>query len=135
MRQRSERQNEKNLKTQQDLLQAARKIVGRVGYASASIARIAEAADVSIGTCYLHFKSKEDLFDQLLPWCNIALSKYVARRTQGASCYMDFEERNIRAFLDYAVSEPSFVRVLIGRRSFSTARTARASSRSGSHTR
>ena len=42
-------------------------MVGRLGYAEASVARITELADVAQGTFYNHFESRQELLDQLLP--------------------------------------------------------------------
>jgi AcrR family transcriptional regulator len=50
------------LATRQRLLAAARELIEDGGYASASVAAIAERAGVASGTLYRHFTSKEDLF-------------------------------------------------------------------------
>jgi AcrR family transcriptional regulator len=50
------------LATRRRLLAAARDLIEEGGYASASVAAIAERAGVAAGTLYRHFVSKEDLF-------------------------------------------------------------------------
>jgi AcrR family transcriptional regulator len=50
------------LATRERLLAAARELIEEGGYASASVAAIAERAGVASGTLYRHFTSKEDLF-------------------------------------------------------------------------
>ena len=50
------------LATRQRLLAAARELIEDGGYASASVAAIADRAGVASGTLYRHFTSKEDLF-------------------------------------------------------------------------
>jgi AcrR family transcriptional regulator len=50
------------LATRQRLLAAARELIEEGGYASASVAAIAERAGVASGTVYRHFVSKADLF-------------------------------------------------------------------------
>ena len=50
-----------------DLLTAAAAIVGKHGYADASIARITKQAGIASGTFYIYFSSRQALFDQLLP--------------------------------------------------------------------
>ena len=109
----TKRQLEKNERTRQSILESALKVVGRVGYSRASIAKIAEGAGISAGTFYLHFESKNDLYDQLLPWCQIDLKEFVDDYLDGYRCYMDFEERSVRAFFNYLLVNPSFYRVLL----------------------
>jgi AcrR family transcriptional regulator len=50
------------LATRERLLAGARELIEEGGYASASVAAIAERAGVASGTLYRHFTSKEDLF-------------------------------------------------------------------------
>jgi AcrR family transcriptional regulator len=50
------------LATRQRLLAAARELIEDGGYASASVAAIAERAGVASGTVYRHFPSKAELF-------------------------------------------------------------------------
>lgn len=49
-----------------DLLAAAERIFARSGYHEATVTEIAEAADVAVGTFYLHFDDKDDIFTTLL---------------------------------------------------------------------
>ncbi len=53
-------------RTRTDLLTAARKIFAARGYHEASIAEITEAADVGVGTFYLHFRDKDEIFTTLI---------------------------------------------------------------------
>lgn len=110
---RSQKRLEKNERTREDLLTAALGVVGEMGYARASIAKIAEAAGLSTGTFYLHFPSKEELYDQLLPWANIRLTEMVPLKLKPGERYMAFEERNIRGFFDYIRMDLGFARVML----------------------
>ena len=53
-------------RTRAELLLAARKIFAERGYHEASIAEITQAADVGVGTFYLHFRDKDEAFNTLL---------------------------------------------------------------------
>lgn len=110
---RSQKRLEKNERTREELLQAALQVVGDMGYGRASIAKIAELAGVSTGTFYLHFASKDELYDQLLPWANIKLTQLVPLRLRPGERYMDFEERNIRGFFQYISKDRGFARVML----------------------
>ena len=43
--------------------EAATKIVGKYGYAEASVARITDEAGVAQGTFYNHFENRQELLD------------------------------------------------------------------------
>src|SRR5579884_2074551 len=53
-------------RTRADLLGAARQVFAAKGYHDTSIADITQAADVGVGTFYLHFRDKDDAFHTLL---------------------------------------------------------------------
>jgi len=48
------------------MLAAARKVFAERGYHEASIAEITTAADVGVGTFYLHFRDKDEIFTTLI---------------------------------------------------------------------
>jgi AcrR family transcriptional regulator len=48
------------------ILSAAERLIAREGYLQASMERIADSAEVSVGTLYFYFKNKEDLLVHLL---------------------------------------------------------------------
>ena len=60
------RHERRKRRTRQKLLDAARRVIARVGYEAVSVLDITEEADVSKGTFYLHFKDKEDLTRTLI---------------------------------------------------------------------
>ncbi len=60
------RGSRKRARTRADLLKAARQVFARRGYHDASIAEITEHADVGVGTFYLHFRDKDEIFSTLL---------------------------------------------------------------------
>jgi AcrR family transcriptional regulator len=53
-------------RTRADLLVAARHVFATHGYHDATITEITEAATVGVGTFYLHFHDKDDIFTTLL---------------------------------------------------------------------
>jgi AcrR family transcriptional regulator len=56
------RRDRRRVETRARLLEAARRVMARSGYERASIAEIAEEADLGFGTFYSHFESKEAVF-------------------------------------------------------------------------
>src|SRR5712692_4693554 len=53
-------------KTRTDLLEAAKRVISAKGYHDTRIADIATEADVGLGTFYLHFKTKNEIFVELI---------------------------------------------------------------------
>jgi AcrR family transcriptional regulator len=94
------------------LFESAASVVGAYGYADASIARITERANVAQGTFYRYFHSRQDLFDQLLPYVGADLIHALGERVAGARDIFDVEERGIRGFFDYLADHPGFYRLL-----------------------
>src|ERR1700758_4896470 len=55
-------------KTRVDLLEAAERVIAAKGYHQTRIADIATEADVGLGTFYLHFKTKNEIFIELIDY-------------------------------------------------------------------
>lgn len=91
---------------------AAAKVVGKYGYANATMKRIAKAAGIAEGTIYLYFESRQSLFDQLLPHEGAAMIKYVRDRIAGAKDIYEVEEMGFRAFFEFMKENAGFFRIL-----------------------
>jgi AcrR family transcriptional regulator len=102
---------ERNAWTKQKIFDAATKIVGRYGYAEASVARITEAAGVAQGTFYNHFENRQELLDQLLPKIGLDMVRFIRDRTGTASAAREEIER-FSAFFDFIREVPEFLRIL-----------------------
>jgi len=102
---------ERNAWTKQKLFDAATKMVGKYGYAEASVARITEEAGVAQGTFYNHFESRQELLDQLLPKIGIDMVQFIRSRTGTADAARQEIER-FAAFFDFIREVPEFLRIL-----------------------
>lgn len=103
---------EKNQKIKHDLLAAAAKVVGKVGYANAQVSRITALANVGQGTFYNHFASRQDLFDQLLPTLGAELLDFIRVRAADAVNPLEREKRSFKAFFEFLKQNPEFYRIL-----------------------
>jgi AcrR family transcriptional regulator len=65
------------------ILAAAKTAFATKGYAATTIADIARAAELSYGSVYWYFASKEDLFDALIAAEEAALRDHLARSLRG----------------------------------------------------
>jgi AcrR family transcriptional regulator len=102
---------ERNAWTKRRIFDAATKIVGKFGYAEASVARITEAAGVAQGTFYNHFENRQELLDQLLPKIGIDMVRFIRDRTSTAQTARQEIER-FSAFFDFIREVPEFLRIL-----------------------
>jgi AcrR family transcriptional regulator len=102
---------ERNAWTKQKIFDAATKVVGRYGYAEASVARITEMAGVAQGTFYNHFENRQELLDRLLPKIGIDMVQFISARTGIADAARQEIER-FSAFFDFIREVPEFLRIL-----------------------
>jgi TetR/AcrR family acrAB operon transcriptional repressor len=58
--------NTNNSEREERILEAAAKLIAHYGYDKTTVSDIAEEAGISKGAVYLHYKSKEELFDALI---------------------------------------------------------------------
>ena len=102
---------ERNAWTKQKIFDAATKVVGRYGYAEASVARITEEAGVAQGTFYNHFNNRQELLDQLLPKIGTDMVQFIRARSSSAHAARQEIER-FSAFFDFIGEVPEFLRIL-----------------------
>src|SRR3977135_506759 len=86
--------------TKRKISASASRIVGKHGYAEASVARITEEAGVAQGTFYNHFENRQELLDQLLPTIGIDMVRFIGERTGTAQTAREEVER-FSAFFDF----------------------------------
>lgn len=94
------------------LFRAAAYVVGKHGYANASIGRITERCGLAQGTFYLYFKSRQDLFDQLLPTVGEEMLAHVGKAVRGSRDFFELESRGLSAFFAYLMKNRGFFRIL-----------------------
>jgi AcrR family transcriptional regulator len=102
---------EKAIENRERLLHAAVEVIGLHGYAGATVTRIAERSGLAQGTFYLYFDSRQDLFDQLLPEVGGEALAYIREAVGDAPDFVTMEARGLKAFFQYVVRNPAFLRV------------------------
>lgn len=111
---RARREREKE-ERRQSILQAAREVFFQKGFYSATVDSVAERAEVSKGTVYLYFESKETLLAHLLLEGLEALVAYL-EEAYAADRVLSAEERMRRlgwAYLQFFQREPLYFRFLM----------------------
>jgi AcrR family transcriptional regulator len=94
-----------------EIVQAARRVIGELGFADASMERIAHEAGVSKGTIYLYFRNKEDHFHEIARHAAarlMALTDACVEMPDASIARDDFA----RAYVDFALGQPHLYRVM-----------------------
>ncbi|NYT39120.1 TetR/AcrR family transcriptional regulator, partial [Allopusillimonas soli] len=99
---------EKAENTRNTLLDAAVKIVGRLGYQGASIANITAHAKVAQGTFYNYFESRQDILDQLLPIMGRQMTEYIKSRMDPDTHGVEREKQRITLYFEFLAEHPWF---------------------------
>jgi AcrR family transcriptional regulator len=101
-------------KTRLDLLQAAERVISRKGYHLTRIADIAAEADVGLGTFYLHFETKNEIFIELIQDGASELLELIRRAKAGVSGPAEKLEITINTVLDAAAENRELFRIVFG---------------------
>lgn len=94
------------------LLKAAEKVIGEKGFSAASIADITREAGTALGTFYIYFPTKENVFHELVLAMGHATRATVSRAIAGASDRMSAEKAGLRAFLQFVHDRPALYRIV-----------------------
>jgi AcrR family transcriptional regulator len=95
------------------ILQTARDVFLRKGYAGAGMDEIAEAAGLSVGTVYLYFSNKPVLYLSLLDSAFENQEKALRRAALRGSTATDKVLKMAEAYADYFLREPEYFQALI----------------------
>jgi AcrR family transcriptional regulator len=95
------------------ILEAARRVIGEVGFAEASIDRIAEAAGVARSTLYVYFDGKEDLLNQCIAQLRVGLGERVQRAVEEATGTEERLAAFLAAHFDYVGAVREFFRAVM----------------------
>jgi AcrR family transcriptional regulator len=98
--------------TRERLLAAAESVFGDLGYHDASIVKITEAAGVAMGTFYLYFRSKKEVFDELLRDLNRRVRYTMSQASSQGETRLEQEVLGFRAFFRFTAEHPALYRVI-----------------------
>ena len=100
-------------KTRESLLRAAEKVFGEKGYYVASISEITQEAKVAMGTFYLYFRDKEDVFRALVRHMLELLRTHLRKHVAPATSQMDAERLGLKAFLSFVSRHKNLYRIVL----------------------
>ncbi|WP_376794559.1 TetR/AcrR family transcriptional regulator [Thermogemmatispora sp.] len=98
--------------TRQRILEAAEAVFGELGYYEASISEITRRAGVAQGTFYIYFRTKRDIFVELVKDLGRRLRESSASATAGLSNRLEIERQGFKAFFRFAAAHRSVYRIV-----------------------
>lgn len=102
----------RGLERRAKILAAAEQVIGEKGYAAASIADITRAADTALGTFYIYFSGKDELFRELVQDMGQATRAHAAARIASASNRLEAERAGLESYLMVIRDRPMQYRIV-----------------------
>jgi AcrR family transcriptional regulator len=94
------------------ILAAAEQVIGEKGFNAASIADITRAAETALGTFYIYFSGKDEVFRELVQDMGHATRTQAAARVAGASNRLEAERAGLEAYLTVVRDRPMQYRIV-----------------------
>ncbi len=91
------------------IMKAAMYVFSRYGYAEANIRKVAEKAGVSVGSIYLYFKNKEELYRSLIVEKRREMADMTATAVDTAQSATQALSNFLRLYLEYAKKHREFI--------------------------
>lgn len=98
--------------TRRKLLEAAEQVFADLGYHEASIVKITERAGIGLGTFYLYFDGKQQIFEELVIDLNRRVRHSMAEAMAGAADRIAAERAGFEGFFRFTAAHPALYRVV-----------------------
>ena len=96
------------------LLDAAEELFTTNGFHGTSISDICKKADCAVGTFYIYFDTKTDVYRYLMWKYQLTIKKLLAEHITGCSTRYDMEREGIKCFVKFAIENPNVYNVIWG---------------------
>lgn len=96
------------------LLEAADKLFNQGGFSGVSVSDICKEAHTAVGTFYIYFDSKTDLYRYLVEIYKRQIKRHLAVAIAGCTTRVEKEKAGIQCFIRYAVKNPNVYNIIWG---------------------
>lgn len=96
------------------LLEAADKLFNENGYFDVSVSDICKQAHAAVGTFYIYFDSKTDLYRYLVEIYKRQIKGHLAKAIESCETRAEKEKEGIKCFVRYAVKNPNVYNIIWG---------------------
>ena len=98
--------------TRRRLLEAAEAVFAASGYHEASIVKITEHAGIGLGTFYLYFDGKQQIFEELVVDLNRRVRHAMAEAMATAHSRIEAERAGFEGFFRFTAAHPALYRIV-----------------------
>lgn len=98
----------------QTILVEAEALFAEHGFSGVSISDICKAAHTAVGTFYIYFESKTDIYRYLVEKYKQDIRKELANSIAGCTSRLEIEREGIKCFIRYSMSNPSVYNIIWG---------------------
>lgn len=98
--------------TRRRLMEAAEEVFGIKGFYNTSIVDITQKAQVAMGTFYVYFPSKMEIFEELVKELSHNLRKEISQAVAGSTTRQEVEEKGFVAFFTYIKKHHNLYRIV-----------------------
>ena len=96
------------------LLDAAEELFTSNGFHSTSISDICKKADTAVGTFYIYFETKTDVYRYLMEKYKTEIKNHLSSSISGCDSRYERERKGIKCFIKYAVANPNIYNIIWG---------------------
>jgi len=96
----------------EQILRSAEVMIGEQGFTAASIADITRHAKTALGTFYIYFSGKEDVFRELVLEMGQLTRAVITKAVADAPNRLEAERAGLSAFLRFVAERPSLYRIV-----------------------
>ena len=107
-----ERREREKIERRKQILDAARRVLFQKGIIAASMNLIAKEAELSVGTLYLYFKNKEELFAALQREGLDILLEMIKNGGDKGKCPADSLEKMALAYYDFSREQKKYFEIM-----------------------
>jgi AcrR family transcriptional regulator len=98
--------------TKQKLLDIAEEIFGNKGYYNTSVSEITVRSEVAMGTFYVYFPSKLEIYRELVQQLTWEIRHDIQQKVANLDNRLDVEREGFKAFFDYVYNNRNLYRII-----------------------
>lgn len=96
------------------LIEAAEELFTTKGFSQTSISDICKSAKTAVGTFYIYFNTKSDIYRYMMTMYEKEIKHRLAEAIKDCKTRAETEREGIRCFLKYAVDNPNMYNIIWG---------------------
>ena len=96
------------------LLETAERLFTQASFFEVSVSDICKEAHTAVGTFYIYFDSKNDVYRYLVERYKRQIKQLLSDAIQGCQTRLEMEREGIKAFVRYSVANPSVYNIIWG---------------------